>query len=130
MFKASKTRKNETTTEEIKSEKAFSIINNADSESWPSEQNDSFECSQKASMCLKELDESTVNLKYKGNKNHRGKGRFSEYPEVLYKNLLRSIRRYLNEKYIPFKSSIQEQTGSRHISKRKIIVQFYTENIK
>ena len=81
-------------------------------------------------MCLKELDESTVNLKYKGNKNHRGKGRFSEYPEVLYKNLLRSIRRYLNEQYMPFKSSIQEKAGSRHVSKRKIIVQFYTENIK
>ena len=40
-----------------------------------------------------------MKLNYKGNKNSKEKNKYSEVPEVLKKNLIRSLRRYLKELY-------------------------------
>ena len=109
---------------------AFSAINNTVSDSSQAQSNMTLECSNRTSICLKDFDESGVNLKYKGNKNYKEKGMFSECPEVLKKNLLRSIRRYLSEQYVSFKSKLKSFMGSRHVSKRNYIIEFYNENIK
>ena len=40
-----------------------------------------------------------IRLNFKGNKNMKEKGKYSEVPHVLNKNLMRCIRRYLKELY-------------------------------
>ena len=40
-----------------------------------------------------------MKLNYKGNKNNKEKNKYSEVPEVLKKNLIRSLKRYLTELY-------------------------------
>ena len=41
----------------------------------------------------------SITLNFKGHKNNKEKNKYSEIPEVLNKNLVRSIRRYLKELY-------------------------------
>ena len=65
-----------------------------------SEEKDQIKDLEKVSLSPKETQESPkkgdeVNLNYKGNKHYRGKGTNAERIDILYKNFLRSIRRYL-----------------------------------
>ena len=46
-----------------------------------------------------EADNQGIKLNFRGNKNDKEKNKYSEMPEVLNKNLVRSIRRYLKELY-------------------------------
>ena len=48
-----------------------------------------------------DMSQQNINVNYRGNKNEREKGKYSELPEVLNKNLIRSIRRYLSELHLP-----------------------------
>ena len=69
-----------------------------------------------------------VSINYKGNKNHKEKGKYSECPEVLNKNFIRSLRRYLKEQYKSF--CTQSTCMSSHVSKRNKLNSFYTEHFK
>ena len=88
------------------------------------------ECSNIASKSIKESDELIVNLNYQGHKNWKDKGRYSECPEVLNKNIMRSIKRYLKEQYKSQKLSIESSPKSLLTNKRNSIIRFYNERIK
>ena len=85
---------------------------------------------QKDSNCLKKLDKSAVNLKFRGQQNLKEKGMYSERPEVLNKNLLRSIRRYLKEQYKSQKLSFRPFLQCSKANKRSMVIKYYTETIK
>ena len=69
-----------------------------------------------------------VSINYQGNKNQKEKGKYSECPEVLNKNFLRSLRRYLKEQ---FKSvSIKSPCKPKRTTKRSRINSFYVEHLK
>ena len=86
--------------------------------------------SRKDSKCLEKLDKSGVNLKFRGQQNLKEKGMYSERPEVLNKNLLRSIRRYLKEQYKSKKLSFKLSLQSNKANKRDMIIKFYNETVK
>ena len=88
------------------------------------------ECSNAASKCIKESDELTVNLNYQGHKNWKHKTRYSECPEVLNKNIIRSVKRYLKEQYKSQKLSIESSPKSVVANKRNSIIRFYNDTIK
>ena len=88
----------------------------------------SLEWTQKVSIEAKELNKQKVAINYKGNNNHKGRGKFSEYPEVLNKNYIRSLRRYLKEQYKHFIT--QSTFNSYQVSKRNRLNSFYTNHLK
>ena len=55
-----------------------------------------------------DTNQKNIKVNYIGNKNKKEKGQYSEIPEVLNKNLIRSIRRYLNELYGPYNSKLSD----------------------
>ena len=72
---------------------------------------------------------SDLKLNYKGNKNHKEKNKYSEAPEVLKKNLIRSLRRYLTQLYTTDYNHLRKPNKS--VAARKMRVQtFYEKHIK
>ena len=81
-----------------------------------------------ASIKNQKLSKQKVSINYIGNKNNRSKGKYSERPEVLNKNFIRSLRRYLKEQ---FKSaSIDSFYKTGRINKRSRINSFYNNRLK
>ena len=74
------------------------------------------------------IQKMTIN--YKGNKNYRGqtKGKYSEMPWVLHKNLMRSLKRYLKEQFKFFCTELP--CKSKNFIKRSRINLFYNEHLK
>ena len=74
------------------------------------------------------IQKMTIN--YKGNKNYRGqtKGKYSEIPWVLHKNLMRSLKRYLQEQFKFFCTELP--CKSKNFIKRSRINLFYNEHLK
>ena len=130
ILEADRSSKRDSSTESIKSEEVSSSINNIAIDSAQSRSNISLECPNEVLISSKGFDEPTVNTNYRSNKNSKEKGLYSECPEVLNKNLLRSIRRHLKELYITHKSNIQSLMKSNYVSKRNMIIKFYNEFMK
>ena len=68
---------------------------------------------------------SDLKLNYKGNKNHKEKNKYSEVPEVLKKNLIRSLRRYITELYFSEYGDVRK--ASKFVQARKARVQMLYE---
>ena len=117
-------------TGEIRLEQVDSTINSTASDSAQSQADTAVKSYQKDSSCLKKLDRSGVNLKFRGQRNLKEKGFYSERPEVLNKNLLRSIRRYLKEQYKSQKLSFRPFLQCSKANKRSMVIKYYTETIK
>ena len=70
------------------------------SEVWNSDENShQFISRNKENAPKLDADNQGIKLNFKGNKNNKEKNKYSEMPEVLNKNLIRCIRRYLKELY-------------------------------
>ena len=75
---------------------------------------------QKLPKSSRPLSKRHFKLNYKGNKNGKQKGKLSEIPDVLNKNLIRSLRRYLAELYIYHNSVLHKSIKS--VSNKKMRV--------
>ena len=73
-------------------------------------------------------DNQGIKLNFRGNKNDKEKNKYSEMPEVLNKNLIRCIRRYLKELY----GQDRLRSVSTWFSKKKMdgLKLFYQKHMK
>lgn len=90
------------------------------------EQNEAQQTTQEPKMelsqsCTSELTPK-VNLKYRGQKNNKKKGKYCKRHDVVYKGLMRTIRRFLNEVYT-------QKFGSVSHVNHKGVSQEYKDNI-
>ena len=112
----------------IKSEKMNWSTNNTTYDSIKLQPSMTLQWTYNASIKNQKLSKQKVSINYIGNKNNRGKGKYSERPEVLNKNFIRSLRRYLKEQ---FKSaSIDSFYKTDRINKRSRINSFYNKHLK
>ena len=70
-----------------------------------------------------------MKLNYKGNKNHKEKNEYSEAPEVLKKNLIRSLRRYLTQIYTIEYGDLKKANKSAS-AKRARVQMLYEKHFK
>ena len=66
---------------------------------------------------------------YRGNKNHKKKNKYSETPEVLKKNLIRSLKRYLTELYFSEYGDLKKSNKSAP-AKRARVQMLYEKHFK
>ena len=70
----------------------------------------------------------SIRINYKGNRNYRRKSKYSELPDVLNKNLIRSLRRYLAEMFE--KADYNINSLETNESQQKAFESFYQEHLK
>ena len=71
----------------------------------------------------------SITLNFKGHKNNKEKNKYSEIPEVLNKNLVRSIRRYLKELYgLDELKSISTRYTAKRMEDLKLFYQKYMKS--
>ena len=93
-----------------------------------------FECESDSNNIALAYNKSTIassdlKLNYKGNKNHREKNKYSEAPEVLKKNLIRSLRRYLTQLYTSDYNHLNKPNKSMQARKMRVQT-FYEKHFK
>ena len=79
---------------------------------------------------LEEENTFRVKLNYKGNKNMKTKNMYSEFPDVLNKNLLRSLRRYLNQMYVSETGVVSKRSRSERGKAQEKMRNFYQKHFK
>ena len=112
----------------IKSEKETWSTNNTTHESIKLQPSMTLQGTHNTCISNGELKNWKISINYKGNKNNRGKGKYSEIPEVLNKNFIRSLRRYLTQQFNTV--CIESPYKSHRMNKRSMISSFYNEHLK
>ena len=112
----------------IKSEKETWSTNNTTHEFIKLQPSMTLQGTHNACISNEELKNWKISINYKGNKNNRGKGKYSEIPEVLNKNFIRSLRRYLTQQFNTV--CIESPYKSHRMNKRSMISSFYNEHLK
>ena len=84
---------------------------------------------QKLAKSSRPLSKRHFKLNYKGNKNGKQKGKFSEIPDVLNKNLIRSLSRYLAELYI-YHNGVLHKSNKSISNKKTRVKSFYQKFFK
>ena len=113
------------------------IFKNSPEESWPVEPPKELwpvELPMKVNKAividLEEENTFRVKLNYKGNKNMKTKNMYSEFPDVLNKNLLRSLRRYLNQMYVSETGVVSKRSRSERGKAQEKMRNFYQKHFK
>ena len=112
----------------IKSEKATWSTNHTNYESIKLQPSMTLQGTHNVCISNGEFKNWKISINYKGNKNNRDKGKYSEIPEVLNKKFIRSLRRYLTQQFNSV--CIESPHKSHQMNKRNMISSFYNEHLK